>query len=343
MNKINFKVDYVPTLPLEGNNPKVSIIGESNEKFFIKFINKKNNELIYSGVCGVNQTMVGQRQWFTEWVIHIYNQKGELIYIDEYDPTFKTVFIKLDAHALGDSIAWIPYIEEFRKKYNCTMICSTFWNRLFENEYPEILFVEPNTKISNIYTQIYVGANESNNIKYSPIKSINNPLQKVASEILGLPFKEIKTKITSPEEPSIFGGKYVTLSEFGSKPEKSWGNSWQPVVDFLNKKGYQVIVISKEPTKLNNVINKTGNIPIEDRIKDIQSADFHLGVSSGLSWLAWSLGTHVVMVSDFTPYYHEFQSNITRIGTNKNGIVKYDSVLVTPTEIVIKNIDRLVG
>lgn len=344
MNGINFKVDYVPTLPLKGHNPKVTIFGDSDEKFFVKFVDKRINSIIYSGTCQTNQTIIGQRQWFTDWVIYIYDHKGTLIHVNEFDPTFKTVFIKLDAYALGDTIAWIPYIEEFRKKYYCTMICSTFWNDLFKSEYPEILFTKPNTKIDNIYMQIYVGANESDNIKYSPIKSIDNPLQKVASEILGLPFKEIKPKIISPDiQINDFGGKYITLSEFGSNPNKSWGNSWQPIVDFLNENGYKVVVISKESTTLKNIIDKTGDINIKDRIADIKFADFHLGVSSGLSWVAWALGVHVVMVSDCTPHYHEFQKNITRIGTNINGVVNYDNVTVTPIEIVIEKIGGLVN
>lgn len=344
MYGINFIVNYVPTLPLQGNNPKVTIIGESEEKFFIRFVDKRKNELIYSATCNVNETVVGQRQWFTEWAIYIYNHKGQLIYMNEYDPTFKTVFIKIDSYALGDNIAWMPYLEEFRKKYNCTLICSTFWNHLFQSEYPDILFVAPNITINNIYTQIYIGANENDNTKYSPIKSIDNPLQKVASEILGLEYKEIKAKIASDESLiHNYGKKYVTLSEFGSTPKKSWGNSWQPVVNYLKENGYEVVVISKEPTKLTGVINKTGDIDLKDRIIDIQHAAFHMGVSSGLSWLAWALGTHVVMVSDCTPHYHEFQTNITRIGTNKDGIVDYDNVTPTPTEIVIENIGRLLS
>lgn len=348
MDGISFKVNYVPTLPLEGNNPKVSLFGQSDEKFFVQFFDKRNNKLLYSGTCGINQIISGQRQWFTEWEVKIYNQKGDLLFLDEYNPKSKTVFIKLDAYALGDNIAWIPYAEEFRKKHDCTVICSTFWNELFESEYPEILFVEPNTRIGNVYSQIYIGANESNNIKYSPIKSIDNPLQKVATEILGLEYKEIKSQINSRfanRESQIVnhGGKYVTLSEFGSTPKKSWGNSWQPVVNYLNDNGYQVVVISKESTNLKNIIDKTGNIPIGERIIDITNASFHLGISSGLSWLAWGLGVHVVMVSDCTPHYHEFQSNISRIGTNIDGVVNYEEISVTPTEIVIEKIGRLLG
>lgn len=343
MQGINFKVSYVPTLPVQGHNPKLTIFGDTIKNFSVRFIDKKTGAT-FIGNCKTNETIIGQRQWFTEWIIQVFNENGELVYLNEFDPTFKTVFVKLDAYALGDNIAWMPYVEEFRKKYYCTMICSTFWNDLFEDEYPEILFVKPNTEIKNIYTQFYIGANDKENIKYSPITSNNNPLQKIASEILGLPFIEIKPKITIRNSRfENFGPKYVTLSEFGSSPKKSWGNSWQPIVDYLNSKGYKVVVISKEPTQLQNIIDKTGDAPIGERLYDIKHAVFHMGVSSGLSWAAWALGTHTLMVSDCTPHYHEFQSNITRIGTNINGKVDYENFSTTPTEIVLKAVEKLLS
>jgi autotransporter strand-loop-strand O-heptosyltransferase len=138
-------------------------------------------------------------------------------------------------------------------------------------------------------------------------------------------------------------GKYVTLSEFGSTSEKEWKaiNGWQSVVDFLISKGYQVIVISKEPTNLNNVIDKTGNIPIEERISDIMGAKFHLGISSGLSWLAWSLDKKVVMISDVTPVWHEFNSNLIRFGGEDLKEVNYLIDRQTQAEKVLNSLSLL--
>jgi autotransporter strand-loop-strand O-heptosyltransferase len=49
----------------------------------------------------------------------------------------------------------------------------------------------------------------------------------------------------------------------------------------------------------------------------IHHSEFFIGLSSGLSWLAWALEKHVVMISNFTEENHEFTSNTTRI-TNTN-------------------------
>ncbi len=45
----------------------------------------------------------------------------------------------------------------------------------------------------------------------------------------------------------------------------------------------------------------------------IYHSQFVVGLSSGLSWLSWALGKHVVMISNFTEPDHEFTSNCTRI------------------------------
>ena len=59
--------------------------------------------------------------------------------------------------------------------------------------------------------------------------------------------------------------------------------------------------------------------------------EFFIGLSSGLSWLAWGLGKQVVMISNFTNEEHEFMFNCTRIvnrsvcnGCWNNPMFKFD-------------------
>lgn len=349
MLDVNFKVDYVVKLPLDGNNPKVTIYGNPNNDqiYTVLFIDRTKKELVCQGNIKINNTIIGVRQWHTDWLIQIYDSNNNIVYENEYNPTFKNIYIKIDGYALGDNLAWMPYIEEYRKKYNCNLICSTFHNHLFETEYPDILFVEPNTVIKNLYSQIYVGAITGDfNDKYSPITSTHNPLQKVASETLGLPFKEIKPRVGYHDLPKTdYGGKYVCISQFGSTIEKSWRgveDNWQIIVNYLNDMGYKVVVISKELTYLENVINKTGNIPLSDRISDLEGAEFYMGVSSGLAWLSWAVGTPVIMISDVTPKWHEFQTNIVRIGGDNLKYVDYKSTDWTKPEHVINEINNII-
>jgi ADP-heptose:LPS heptosyltransferase len=118
---------------------------------------------------------------------------------------------------------------------------------------------------------------------------------------------------------------------------------WQRVVDLINEMGYEVHVISKEPTELTNVIDLTGNMSLHDRITQILGAKLFIGVSSGLAWLSWAVGTHVMMVSDISPEWHEFQSNITRLSNNKTNCVDYSPTEPTSCEKVLKNLVLLLG
>jgi O-phosphoseryl-tRNA(Cys) synthetase len=63
----------------------------------------------------------------------------------------------MDSSAIGDTLAWFPYLEEFRKKHNCKLICSTFHNKWFESQYPEIEFVKPGTSVEGLYAMYTIG------------------------------------------------------------------------------------------------------------------------------------------------------------------------------------------
>jgi autotransporter strand-loop-strand O-heptosyltransferase len=153
-------------------------------------------------------------------------------------------------------------------------------------------------------------------------------MQKTATDLLGLEYQEIKPKIDIPDLKRNIDGKYVCIAVQSTAQSKYWNNrtGWQEVVDFLKDKGYKVVCIDKHHTfgheKYGHnvipagVIDRTGDIAIDDRIRDIKYADFFIGTGSGLSWLSWAVGTQVVMISGFTKPFCEFQSGNTRIHNN---------------------------
>jgi len=64
---------------------------------------------------------------------------------------------------------------------------------------------------------------------------------------------------------------------------------------------------SKLGGTLKGVIDKTGDAPLSERANDMMNAKAFIGIGSGLSWLAWGLGTPVVMISGFSEAYSEFE------------------------------------
>jgi autotransporter strand-loop-strand O-heptosyltransferase len=347
--------DYKTTLPKDANAPSVYIEDIPENEYFVNFYSvDKNREYIDNnipvnfvcgGICKSNQKIIsGSHQWFDNWLITVSDANGNLIAQDVFDPTRKVIFIKIDAYALGDNIAWIPYVEDFRVKHNCTIICSTFFNYLFKDLYPNILFAEPNTNIENVYAQYYIGAQNDDNLKYSKVISDEHPLQATAYNNLGLEPREIRPQLENLLLRKKYDKKYVCISEYASNEIKHWKaiDGWQKVVDFIVEKGYDVVAISKEQTSLKNVINLTGDANILNTAQTLLDAEFFIGVSSGLSWLSWSVGTHVVMISDVTPINHEFQSNITRICANPEiKKVDYNAPKITDLNSVLEKINSL--
>jgi len=98
---------------------------------------------------------------------------------------------------------------------------------------------------------------------------------------------------------------------------KYWNNDqgWINTVEYLNNLGYKVYCIDKNYSfgaieKMNliphNAIDKTGDVSLHERIKQICSADFFIGLGSGLSWLAWACKKPVIMISGFSDPKSEF-------------------------------------
>lgn len=327
------KVHFVTNLPMQMGSPFLQNISNKPLTVILSSVTNKVPPITIELEPG--QYYTSPYQYYVDWNIKVFAADDRLqnvfgnakLPVWEYtlDLTNQVVFIKMDAYALGDNLAWLPYVDAFQKKHNCKIICSTFHNHLFVDVYPGIMFVAPNTKIENVVAQYYIGTHDDTPPMYSPTTYITEPLQKVAADILGLKFEDLKCKVSHIHQ--VKNPKKICISEFASLDMKMWHGDWQRVVDELVKAGYEIHVISREKTALKNVIDKSGDFPIEQRVADLASASYFIGVSSGLSWLAHSLDCHVFLISDFTPKNHEFSSNVTRIyGSNVREQITYKPV-----------------
>ena len=302
------------------NGPKVEIKGNVNKKYNIQFIDKSCNCTIHRDVITNNMWTSCSRKWFTEWII-----KVDGVVVDEFNLENKKVFIDFKSSSIGDTIAWFPYVEEFRKKHNCEVVCSTFRNEWFKSKYPKIKLVNPgcseSTYASYSIGWFYKGSEWDREYYKNDFRP--QPLAKTASDILGLDFEEIKPNIHVKNFPPSIKGKYVTLSIQSTAQAKYWNHptGWQQVVDFLNSKGYKTVSVDLHPTfgvgGCQNTIPKVdyyyNNKPLDEVMSVIEGADLHLGIGSGLSWMAWALNTQVVLISSFTKPYCEFTTNCIRI------------------------------
>ena len=229
------------------------------------------------------------------------------------------VNIRFDSYALGDSIAWMPYVEKYRQDTDKVVLVSTFFNEIFAPVYPKIIFCQPNNLLDNIERK-YIGVNVDGRtgvgIPHMEWRMI--PLQRVASDLLGMAYVPIQPKVYVPDIEIPYKN-YICISEHTSRKNKYWHfpNGWQDIVDYCNSIGVTVITCSKEPTKLKGVIDRTGNHSITNRSALINKAKAFIGVSSGLAWLAQGVNTPTIMISGSTTYDHETIWNGYRLSTPK--------------------------
>jgi autotransporter strand-loop-strand O-heptosyltransferase len=311
--------------------PHIEILGGVENKYKVEFIDKKSNEIVHTSVISNNMWTKCGRKYCTDWKIVITPENPiEDTTIIEFNPAGKRVYIALDSKSLGDTLAWFPMAEEFRKKWNCTVVCSTFRNEFFEKTYPEIQFVKPGTNVDNLYAQFNIGwyyfQDGKQDFSKCPGDFRMMPLQQTASDVLGLDPIEIVPVLDKSKIKKQIDGKYVCIAPHASALAKYWNRpgGWQSVIDYLNDKGYKVVYISQEPMdngwhdsklggQLKNIIDKSGDLPLADRFNDLCFADYFIGVGSGLSWLAWASGVKTMMISGFSRPFTEFQTNCDRM------------------------------
>ena len=280
------------------DQPFLEIKGVSDSDYRVEFYNKW--DLIYTNTIKSNHWVKLNRQYFTNWTVKVFDG-DEMVYANALNLNGKRVYIAFESKSLGDSIAWMPYVEEFRKKHNCTVICSTFWNHLFD--YPEIEFVEPGNVVPNLYALYRIGYFD--NLDKNPCKPTQIPLQKTATAILGLDFVEMAPSIAyKPKVPKM--GKYVTIATNSTSGCKFWTKEgWQTLINWLVSEGYEVYNVSKELNPFDNCTQIT-TPSLESKMDWIVGSNFFIGLSSGLAWLAWAMGKQVVMISNFTEDWNEF-------------------------------------
>jgi len=220
-------------------------------------------------------------------------------------------------HSLGDNIAFSPYADLYQKKHGGKVYVKTKWHNILQSENPDVEFVDINFHMLDA------------DIKNVDFLFQRGPIQKIICDQLGLEYKEILPSIKrDPKQSFKKKKKYICIGIQSTAQCKYWNdnNGWDKLVKYIKDKGYDIYCIDKDEVfgtkeKWNHMptgtINETGNYPIEYRIEQLAGCEFFVGLSSGLSWLAWALNKKVVLVSGCTDEDNEFKHNCYRV-INKN-------------------------
>jgi autotransporter strand-loop-strand O-heptosyltransferase len=298
---------------------KVEIFGSDSKKYKVKFINNKNNTLIYETTLSSGMWAKPSIKYFINWRIEVEDLETNSYTIYNFNLTGKRVKIVNESGALGDCIAWLPYVDLFQKKHKCIVDFYSPLKELFCTEYPNINFFNYNHISNDEYFASYrIGCFDVDDRSSAPTDWRTQSLQQMSAEILGIDYIETKPKYLKPTQlKNNFNKKYVCIGSLSTAQAKFWNNpdGWNKVVTYLQSIGYDVVSIDKISNIGNNgyhneipvgSINKTGDFPLSERINDLYFCDFFIGLGSGLSWLAWMVEKPVVLISGFSDPKSEF-------------------------------------
>lgn len=250
-----------------------------------------------------------------------------VVFDHQYNATDKKVLILFPAGSLGDSLGWIPYAARFQKVWRChlSLALANTLHGLFAKSYPgmEILSAEKLKETGipdDYYACYYVGlffTDEENHWQPHDFRQVG--LHRTAGYILGVDPTEEPPVLTVEDDTRPIPEPYVVIATQASTQCKYWNNpyGWRNVIQFLKSKGYRVICIDKEAVYGSNltwnaipngVEDETGARPLTERARWLKHAEFFVGLSSGLAWLAWGAGIPVVIISGFTHPSTEFNT-----------------------------------
>lgn len=298
------------------DGPVVDIRGDKADKttYRVQFYNQTDNRLEQDVMLAVNSSASVQKAYYCPWRILIWLGETKLL---DYAFSLKgtNVIVMLTTVGLGDTLAWVACVEEFRKRHQCKIYCSTSLNDFLASSYPEITFMQE-CDIEDAFALYRVGCHNPADTKLAPKTWYQQPLQDIAKSILGLEdLGEIKPVINLTPEEDLHADitKTICIGTDATNMAKQWNypGGWQVLVDWLVSLGYRVVNLSiTADEKLTGVTQ----VPLNESLTSIASylkhCDFFIGLTSGLSWLAWTMGTPVVMISGATYPWHEFKDKI---------------------------------
>ena len=258
--------------------------------------------------------LISVENYFIRWHVEIF-LNDEKIFSYTLNLEGQPVAIMCKIRRLGDTLAFLPYFAEFKKIHRCNLsVCLLEDFREFAAQlYPDIQLIdEINFKTYATYYPVMIFSP----LPISPQDTRNMSLNRVGGMLLGIDYLPPKN-IFKPTEPPITNEPYVCIAvqSFMTRKCWLWPSGWDIVVDYLKSLGYRVFCIDKEEEmttdgftirRPDGAENFTGNRPLLERANMLSHAEFFIGLSSGLSWLADAVDCPVVMICGFSQDWHEF-------------------------------------
>jgi autotransporter strand-loop-strand O-heptosyltransferase len=260
------------------------------------------------------------KRYFVRFRLEVWQQTESLL-VHEYSARDRQVLVNFPVGTIGDTVGWLPYAIKFQEQHRCRLTCAIGEKLvpLFRDAYPHVRFVtHEEVKPENYYATYYIGLFfDDKDCIFQPCDFRHVGLHRTAGYILGVDPAEAPPKIALADNGRPIPEPYVCIAAQSTTQSKYWNNpfGWREIVQFLKDHGYRVICIDQKPVHGGGLVwnhipygaeDQTGDRPLIERAHWLKHADFFIGLSSGLSWLAWAMGRPVVLISGFTHPTNEF-------------------------------------
>ncbi|SAK43128.1 glycosyltransferase [Caballeronia fortuita] len=290
----------------------------------VRMVDLDTFSLIFDEPVEANRVVASRRKYFVRFELQVFD--GErLVFEHAYDARGRNVLLHPSGTALGDTLAWMPAVEAFRLAHQCHVhvVLPVHLQTLFAEGYPAMRFVSPDTADSldeSFYATYHLGFfSPYSDRDHQPTDPRVSSLQDAASYLLGVPCEERRPHIVIADSTRPVAERYVCVATQSTAQCKYWNNprGWPTLIAHLKSRGYRVLCIDQHREySVDGAINTmpegcedfTGDRPLLERAALLRHADFFVGLSSGLSWLAWAAATPVVMISGFTHPHTEFRT-----------------------------------
>lgn len=288
-------------------------------QWHVKLLDDDSGNILFqcdSGAGWVTST----KKYFIRFRIQVSRTGEDILLLDEVlHLRDKPVLILFPVGTLGDLLGWFHYAERFRQLHRCRLECVMGQEiiDLLAPQYPDITFSTASTvKTSEPYASYRVGLFFGGNTTNQPIDFRQVGFHRSAGYILGVDPRETPPRLNLSAGRQI-AEPYVCIATQSTCQTKYWNNGygWSLVVAHLKSLGYRVLCIDRHAHYGQGMVwnhipwgaeDFTGDQPLQARVDLLRHADFFIGLSSGLSWLAWAAGIPVMLISGFTLPNSEF-------------------------------------
>ncbi len=258
--------------------------------------------------------IVSMEKYYIHWQVEVF-RNGQRVFGHIFDPEGQKLRLFFNSNAIGDTLALLPYVSVAQDWFRVAEVYVTIGERMRDicgRLFPNVRLQEHAEE--NTYATYFFNAS----VDFSggaPVDGRLLSLTHLGQVVLGMPVPANRVVWVSGERTIL--EPYVCIGVQASSAGKGWlyPGGWDEVTEYLKSLGYRVLCIDRDKKLKESGFTLempqeaedfTGDRPLLERADMLHHAEFFVGLSSGLSWLAYTAGCPVVMIGGFTMYWNEF-------------------------------------